>query len=497
MGFPPMLWARMNVIVMTPSSTKIANRSLRATKVSRFKRLQVIVTLLIFEVSRRRHRPPSAYIFQRRRFYGTSRHEEVMEPTEDSSGSGRKLGVAFIGSGFINTFHAKGWVSVRDADIVAVFDPVPERAKALTELCQSLGIGSPACYTDLTETLQNKDVQAVWLGVPNHARLPTVKAITEEIIQGKSNVRGIACEKPLATNVGQAKEMVSLVEKAGISHGYLENQIFSPSLRRGKEILWKYGSGAGRPFLARASEEHGGPHSSWFWQPKLSGGGVMMDMMCHSLEATRFLLSDPSDVKKEGIKVKDISAQTASLKWSKPRYAKQLLEMTKGEVDYSKLKVPPEDFAKALVTYESSSGELLMAETTVSWCFTGPGLRLLFELIGPEYYMNANSLQTDLQVFFGRNVIPETGEYMIEKQAAEQGLMPTVANEAFTYGYESEDIYMAKCFREGKLPSENWHDGLFVLQLLMSCYLSADRGKRVEFSPSEVESYVPRCVTGA
>jgi predicted dehydrogenase len=406
----------------------------------------------------------------------------------------RKLGVAFVGAGFINTFHAKGWTSVRDADIVAVFDTDRRRAETLTELCKGLGIGSPTCYTELAEMLRNKDVKAVWLGVPNYARLPTIKAITEEVIQGKSNVAGIACEKPLATNVAQAKEMISLVEKAGILHGYLENQIFSPPLTKGKEILWRFGSSAGRPFLARASEEHGGPHSSWFWQPKLSGGGVMMDMMCHSLEATRFLLSDPLDVKKEGIKVKEISAQTANLKWSKPKYAEQLYKMTKGEVDYSKVKVPPEDFAKAIMTYESSSGELLMAETTVSWCFTGPGLRLSFELIGPEYYMNANSLQTDLQVFFGRNLKPEAGEYLVEKQAAEQGLMPTLASETFTYGYESEDKHMVRCFREEKLPSENWFDGLFVLQLLMSCYMSADTGSRIKFSPAEVESYIPRCV---
>ena len=408
---------------------------------------------------------------------------------KESSG---KLGVAFVGSGFINTFHARGWTAVRDADIVAVCSRNPARAKALAQLCADLGIGRPKYYTDVAETVRDKNVQAVWLGIPNDERVPVVKAITEEVRQGQSNVSAIACDKPLSLNVKEAREMISLVERAGILHGYLENQVFTPSLVKGKEILWKFGSNAGRPFLARASEEHGGPHMPWFWQAKRSGGGVLMDMMCHSIEATRYLLSDPKDEKKEDIKVKEISAETANLKWTRPKYVKQLKEMTNGEVDYSKIKNPPEDFARALLTYESSSGESMVAETTVSWCFTGPGLRLLFELIGPEYYMNANSLNTELEVFFGRNLKPESGEFMIEKQAAEQGLMPALANEAFTYGYEAEDRYMVKCFLEGKLPLENWHDGLLIIQLIMACYQSAEKGSRIKFSPSEVESYIPK-----
>jgi predicted dehydrogenase len=406
--------------------------------------------------------------------------------------SNKRLGVAFLGAGFVNRFHARAWTGVRGADVVAIYSRSLRRAKVLAELCTSLGIGSLKCYTDVAETVRDRNVEAVWLGVPNDARVPVVETVTEEVTQGRSNVRAIACEKPLAMNVREAKEMISLAEKAGVLHGYLENQVFAPSLVRGKEILWKFGSRSGRPFLARASEEHGGPHEPWFWQPQRSGGGVLIDMMCHSVEATRFLLSDPGDERKEKIRVKEISAQTANLKWAKPKYAKQLFETTRGQVDLSGQKYPPEDFAKATVTYESSSGEVLMAENTVSWCYTGPGLRLSFELIGPEYYMSVNSLQTDLQVFFGRSLKPKAGEYLVEKQAAEQGLMPTLADEASSYGYEAEDRYMIECFCQGRPPVENWHDGLFVVQLMMACYLSAEKGIRVRFSPTEIESYIPR-----
>jgi len=60
----------------------------------------------------------------------------------------------------------------------------------------------------------------------------------------------------------------------------------------------------------------------------------------------------------------------------------------------------------------------------------GAGLRLSMELLGPEYSMSINSLDTDLKVFFSRNVKGSAGEDLVEKQNAEMGLMPVVSNEA-------------------------------------------------------------------
>jgi len=88
--------------------------------------------------------------------------------------------------------------------------------------------------------------------------------------------------------------VLRLAEDAGLAHGYLENQVFSTAVERGKEIIWRRAVPAsGRPYLARAAEEHSGPHEPWFWQGARQGGGVMSDMMCHSVEVGRFLLTAP------------------------------------------------------------------------------------------------------------------------------------------------------------------------------------------------------------
>jgi len=404
-----------------------------------------------------------------------------------------RLRVGFVGAGFVtNTFHVNAWKGVRHADITAICDLEKESAKATAAHCRKLRVGDPKVYTDVAEMIGDPGVNAVWITVPNFARIPVMEAITEEVTQGRAELVGIACEKPLGRNVKEARKMLELVNKTGLLHGYLENQVFAPTMVRGKEILWKRGASiTGRPYLARCAEEHSGPHEPWFWDGTKQGGGVLNDMMCHSHEAARFLLTAP-DEKKEALKPRTVSAEIASLKWTRPNYIQRLKDM--GVVDYSK--TPVEDFARANVLYETPKGILTMVEVTTSWSFVGPGLRLSFELLGPEYSMQINTLSSDLSIFFSREVKGKSGEDLVEKQMAEQGQMPIVPNEASAYGYENEDRHMIECFLDGRMPSENWEDGVFVAELLMTSYMAAERGKKLRFPPKGLEEFVPQVAQG-
>jgi len=406
---------------------------------------------------------------------------------------GKKLGVAFVGAGFAARFHVRGWVGVRNADIVAIYSRTEKRARELAAYAESLGVGKPKVYTDIHDMLSDPNVNAVWILAPNYVRVDIVRAIAEEAEQGRGNLVGVACEKPLARNVKEAREMIRLVEKAGLLHGYLENQVFMPSVMRGKEVVWKYGAKySGRPYLARAAEEHGGPHASWFWRPTLSGGGVLLDMMCHSLEASRYMLWDP-EKGKDSIKPRRIWADVASLKWTRREYIERLKQAY--GVDYST--EPAEDYATAVVVYEDEEGNILLTETHTSWSFIGAGLRLTFEVLGPEYSLWINTLQPELFTFFSRNVKIPPSEEFVEKQNADQGLMPVIPDEAVTYGYQAEDRYMVEAFLKGQQPDENWHDGLLIVQLMMLAYMSAEKKQKLSFDPALVEDYVPPVQKGA
>jgi predicted dehydrogenase len=404
-----------------------------------------------------------------------------------------RLGIGFVGSGFVTQFHLRGLVAVRDADVAAIASPTREHAEAAAALARDTGVGEPAVYGSVAEMAKDPNVDAVWICSPNDTRVAVVEEIVDALQSGAELI-GVACEKPLARNVAEARRMLELVRGTSLLHGYLENQVFSPSVTRGKEIIWRRAApSAGRPYLARAAEEHSGPHMPWFWAGERQGGGVLNDMLCHSYEAARFLLTGPHE-SRDDLSVVDVSAQIASLKWTRPEYV-SVLRDDMGGVDYAR--APAEDFARATVRLRSPEGLPVIVEATTSWGFVGPGLRLRMELLGPEYSMQVDTLNSELSVFLSRRVTGSEGEDLVEKQNAEQGLMPVVADEAASYGYVGEDRHMVRAFLAGRPPSETWEDGLAVTTVLMACYLSAERGAVVPFPAPELETFVPAVARGA
>ena len=407
----------------------------------------------------------------------------------------KRLGVGFVGSGFNAKFHMLGWIGVRDGDVLGVWSPNRANAEAAAAYGRRLDVGNAKAYSTITDMVADPAIDAIWVTGPNHARIENFEEIVAAVESGRGTLKGIACEKPLARNVAEAKKVIEMSTRLGIPLGYLENQIFTPQVEAGRNLLWARGAATtGRPYLARAAEEHSGPHMPWFWRGELQGGGVLNDMMCHSALVVRHLLTKPGDPLTTVRPVR-ITAHIASLKWSRPTYAKQLSVRMGKEIDYTK--TPSEDFAATTIEFETDDGFKVFGEATTSWSFVGAGLRLSAELLGPEYSMAWNSLDSGLRLFFSREVRGAAGEDLVEKQNAEIGLMPVVANEAVAYGYEAEDRHFCRVFQGLEQPRLTFDDGLEVVQVLMTAYQSAEEGKTLEFPPKGLDKFVPAVARGA
>jgi predicted dehydrogenase len=398
------------------------------------------------------------------------------------------LRIGFVGSGFIAKFHLKAFQSVRHAEIRGAFSPTVANREALAKAVNAAELGPCTAHASLEALVTAPDIDAIWLLAPNDRRLEVMRALAAAVKAGRSKVRAVACEKPLGRTLAEAREVLALAEDAGLAHGYLENQVFSTAVERGKEIIWRRAAPvAGRPYLARAAEEHSGPHEPWFWQGSRQGGGVMSDMMCHSVEVGRFLLTAP-DAPRDSLTVKTVQGSVAHLKWTQDRYAKALARDFKG-VEMARR--PVEDFARATITLEDEDGRELVVEASTSWSYVGPGLRIDLALLGPEYAMEFSSLNPSLKVFLSRAITGGEGEDLVEKQNAEQGQMPIVEDEAGTYGYIGENRHMVEAFRHGRTPIETFVDGVEVVKMVMGLYKSAETGQVVRLPDPSLESYVP------
>ena len=399
------------------------------------------------------------------------------------------LRIGFVGSGFIARFHLKSFEAVRHAAITGVFSATPAKRQAFADAVNAAELGPCRAHDSLDALITAPDIDALWILAPNDTRLEVMRALSAAVKAGRSKVRAVACEKPLGRTLAEAREVLALAQDAGLAHGYLENQVFSSAVERGKEIIWRRAVPAsGRPYLARAAEEHSGPHEPWFWRGDRQGGGVMSDMMCHSVEVGRFLLTEPGAAR-ASLKVTGVQGSVGHLKWTQDRYARNLIRDFGDEVQM--LRRPVEDFARATITLEAEDGRELIIEASTSWAYVGPGLRIDLALLGPEYAMEFSSLNPGLKVFLSRAISGGQGEDLVEKQNAEQGLMPIVEDEAGIYGYTSENRHMVDCFRHGRTPIETFHDGVEVVRMVMALYKSAETGCVVRFPDDDLETYIP------
>lgn len=409
--------------------------------------------------------------------------------------SSRKvLGVGIVGSGFIAHFHVRSWTAVRAGDIVAVSSRTREGAQSLADAVTSAGLGEPTVHEDVRALVRDPAVDAVWVLVPNHVRHEVIAAIVDEVTSGRAHLTGIAVEKPLARTVREARDILQMVEGAGLLHAYLENQVYAPGITRPHQLAWSRGAaGSGSPYLARCVEEHSGPHAAWFWDGRRQGGGVLNDMMCHSVEAARYLLTPPGTSPSEWLRPVSVSATIASLKWGRTSYADRLKALYPDAPDYRE--APSEDYAHAVYTFENGDGEPVIAETTTSWSYVGAGLKLGFELLGPEYSLSSSTLDTEAKIFLSRDLEQAPGEDLVEKQNAEQGLMPVLSDESLSYGYTGENSAVAADFLAGRQPIESLANGVEVVELLMAAYLSAQTGATVTW-PVDLDDFVPDVARG-
>lgn len=397
-----------------------------------------------------------------------------------------KLGI--VGAGFVANFHARAARQVRNIEITGI--TALKGVEALSGYVRQHNLGEGQVFPNVKEMAQQVDAIAIF--APNYVRVEIVEEIVEVVKQG-IKLKGVICEKPLARNLKEGRRLVDLANEAGLKTAYFENQLFMKPIRAQLAQLAPQVKTMGPLVLTRSSEEHGGPHEPWFWDPTRQGGGVLSDMGCHSIAVGWYVLTPPGKPL-TFLEPISISADCALLKWGLPDWRARLLR-DRG-IDYTK--TPAEDFTTGMVTFRNpETGQVVKAQFTNSWMFEKQGLRVFIDGMGPGYAFEINSLSLPTQIFIG-DVAAEAvanAELAVEKATASRGLLTVHHNEADMYGYPDELEEAARAFLEGRDAYLSWSYGLEITRLVMAAYMSAERRKVIDLtSPAiqkELETFIP------
>ncbi len=189
------------------------------------------------------------------------------------------LGVAILGCGGIGVPHAWAVTRVPGAQLVACVDVVPERAETF-----SRRFGGEA-YTDPAQAFARSDVEAVLVTTANDQHAPLTIAALDA---GKH----VLVQKPMALSLSECDAMVAAADRAGKRLMVSFFEFFHPAFARAKALV---ASGAiGRVFLVKAIMAWYMPTvDAWRFDPKVSGGGILMDGHSHHIAFFQWLVDEP------------------------------------------------------------------------------------------------------------------------------------------------------------------------------------------------------------
>ena len=351
-------------------------------------------------------------------------------------GHHQPVNLGLIGSGFVADFYMDGLRDVPGARVVANCSRSEERARDFGERHDV-----PRQYTDVERLCADDEVDIVVVGLPNHLHLDAIRVAAKA---GKA----IVCTKPLARNAGEAAEIVRVVREAGVMHGYAETEVFAPNVMRARQMIED--GAIGEVISVRAREAHSGPHAAHFWDAETAGGGALLDMGCHTIEAARYFFG------------KDVP-MTEAFAWG----------ATLSHAD----KTTGEDNAVALIKFANGG----ISVTEASWSMKG-GMELRNEITGTGGRLVTDSTATPVHGF-----ITNPGGYLMEKADADTGWVYPIPDEARVYGYMEEMRHFVECFRTGATPRETFADGYAVNCALDACYRSMRSGR---WEPIEIDPEV-------
>jgi len=327
--------------------------------------------------------------------------------------------VGIVGVGFMGTTHAEGWAAA-GADIVGFAAETIEEAEPI---CAQYGC---KVFPDLAAMLPQVDV--VDICTPTHLHYAMV-------LQAAEAGRDIICEKPLALNVSQAREMVAVCRQKGVRLLVGHVVRFFPEYFQARSAV--YAGQIGKPGvirLQRGSYRPKKPVGNWFLDEAKSGG-LLMDLMIHDFDYARWIAGEVTRVFAR--KITTVHPQAA--------------------VDYG------------LVILTHASGTI--SHIAGAWAYPPPTFRTGLELAGDQGLLH----------FASDDTAPIHSLIMKPAGDAPDVALPSSPLAESPYVTQIKEFYTA--LRDGIPARVSAEDGLAAVQIARAAIESARTGKAVDLEP--------------
>lgn len=188
----------------------------------------------------------------------------------------KKFKAGVIGCGSIaQALHLPGYANHPAVELAAACDPVEQRRE---EAVSRFGV--ERTYSDYREMLESEQLDVVSVATPNRFH-------AEQAVAALKAGAHVLLEKPAALSMKEIAQIKAAVGKSGkvlivgYSHRFHRGNLKAKRMVEAGVI--------GEPYMIRVRFAHMGPipgwaKSDWFYEPKLAGGGALLDMGIHAID---------------------------------------------------------------------------------------------------------------------------------------------------------------------------------------------------------------------
>ncbi len=204
-----------------------------------------------------------------------------------------KVKVALIGAGGFGQIHLAGYMKNPKCKVIAISSRTKNHSKKTAE---KFSIGK-AYFGDNNwkDMLRKEDIDAVSICTPNYLHAPMV-------LEALDNNIHILCEKPICTAYKELEEVERALKAKDIIFFTSFQKRYNPIFPLLKEIVDN--ELLGKLIFIKYYFSHYGPYKSWnalsdekwFFDSKMAGGGVLLDLGVHCIDILRYLIGDYKNI---------------------------------------------------------------------------------------------------------------------------------------------------------------------------------------------------------
>ncbi|MGC9197906.1 MAG: Gfo/Idh/MocA family protein [Acidobacteriaceae bacterium] len=200
-----------------------------------------------------------------------------------SSAAEKPLGFAPVGLGTISNIFMRACAASRSAKITALVTGHPEEKGEKYAAMYGIPKSSIYTYEEYERLAENKDVDAVYIGLPNSMHC-------EYTVRAAKMGKHVLCEKPMAISSAECRTMIDACQQANVKLMIAYRIQYDPTWIQGIQIIKDGGIGDLESFQGGFFNRQ--PAGAWRLNRKLGGGGSVLDVGIYPLNAIRHITGE-------------------------------------------------------------------------------------------------------------------------------------------------------------------------------------------------------------